>query len=145
LAFFSGVGLWFLLPMSMAFRIAMPRSVAFTLNPVLINSRFVFVTLFDMFLAGRVRARKNFSRQRLYGSGGLHRSGMAVRLGMRMAVIVVVVFEIFKNVADVKERIAIQADVDECRLHSRQDARHAALINAADEREFFFALDVNFY
>lgn len=57
---------------------------------------------------------------------------------------VIVVFEIFENVADVKEGIAIEADVDESGLHAGEDASDFAFVNAADEGEFFFALDINF-
>ena len=63
-------------------------------------------------------------------------------IGVRMAVIVV--FQIFKNVADVEERIAIEADVNESGLHAGEDAGDSAFVDAADEGELFFALDVNF-
>ena len=56
----------------------------------------------------------------------------------------IVVFEIFEYVADVEERVAVQADVNEGGLHARQDASDFAFVNAADEGEFFFALDVDF-
>jgi hypothetical protein len=45
---------------------------------------------------------------------------------------VVVIFEIFEEVADVKEGVAIEADIDEGRLHARQHARNTAFVNAAD-------------
>jgi hypothetical protein len=74
------------------------------------------------------------------------------RLGSRSSggrrfvrVIVIVIFEIFENVADVQESVAIEADVDESRLHSGQDAGDFAFVDAADEGELFFALDINFY
>jgi hypothetical protein len=63
-------------------------------------------------------------------------------IGMRVAVIVV--FEIFENIADVKESVAIEADVNERRLHAGEDAGNSAFIDAADEGELFFALDVDF-
>jgi len=59
-------------------------------------------------------------------------------------VTVVVAFEIFKNVADVKERVAVEADVHESRLHARQNACDFSFVDAADEGELFFTLDVNF-
>jgi hypothetical protein len=68
------------------------------------------------------------------GSGG----------GIGMGVAVIVVFEIFEDIADVKESIAIEADVNERRLHAGEDAGNSAFIDAADEGELFFALDVNF-
>jgi hypothetical protein len=57
---------------------------------------------------------------------------------------VIVVFEIFKDVANVEESIAIEADIDESGLHSGEDAGDSAFVNAANEGELFFALDVNF-
>jgi hypothetical protein len=69
-----------------------------------------------------------------WGSGG----------GIGMSVAVVVVFEILENVADVKESIAVEADVNESGLHAGEDAGNTAFIDAADEGELFFALDVNF-
>ena len=56
----------------------------------------------------------------------------------------VIVFEIFEDVADVQEGIAVEADIDEGRLHAGEDAGDSAFVNAADEGELFFALDVNF-
>jgi hypothetical protein len=61
-----------------------------------------------------------------------------------MPVAVIVILEIFENVADVEESIAVEADIDEGGLHAGEDARNAAFVNATDQREFFFALDVNF-
>src|SRR5580704_6286330 len=68
------------------------------------------------------------------------RSGRGVR--MRMAVIVV--FQIFENIADVEESIAIEADVNESGLHAGEDASDSTFVDAANEGELFFALDVNF-
>jgi len=59
-------------------------------------------------------------------------------------VAVIVVFEVFENVADVEECVAVQADVDERRLHARQNARYFSLVDAADKRELFFTLNVDF-
>ncbi len=58
-------------------------------------------------------------------------------------VAVIVIFEIFENVADVKESIAIEANFHERRLHSGKDAGDFTFVDAADEGELFFALDVN--
>ena len=66
------------------------------------------------------------------------------RRGVLLLVPVVVVFQIFENVADVEESIAIQADVHESGLHAGKDAGDFAFVDAADERELFFALDVDF-
>jgi len=65
-----------------------------------------------------------------------------LRLLVRMPVIVVL--EVFENVADVQESVAVEADVHESGLHSGEDAGDFSFIDAADESEFFFALDVNF-
>jgi hypothetical protein len=70
------------------------------------------------------------------------RRGSSGLVGVRIAV--VVLFEIFEDVADVQEGIAIEADIDESRLHAGEDAGDFAFVDAADERELFFALDVNF-
>ena len=45
---------------------------------------------------------------------------------------VVVIFEIFKEVADVKEGVTIEADVHEGRLHAGKHARHAAFVDASN-------------
>lgn len=58
---------------------------------------------------------------------------------------VIVVFEIFEDVADVQESVTIQSNFDERRLHAGEDAGDFAFVDAADEGELFFALDVNFY
>lgn len=63
---------------------------------------------------------------------------------LRMMLVGLVVLEVFKNVADVEKRIAIQTDVHESGLHSGEDACDFSFIDAADEGEFFFPLDVNF-
>jgi hypothetical protein len=63
-------------------------------------------------------------------------------VGVRVAVIVV--FQIFENIADVEESIAIEADVNESGLHAGEDAGDSAFVDAANEGELFFALDVNF-
>jgi len=74
-------------------------------------------------------------RRRRRGHGGL-------RQLVRMTVIVV--FEVFENVADVEESIAVEANVHESGLHAGEDAGDFSFVDAADEREFFFPLDVNF-
>ena len=45
------------------------------------------------------------------------------------------------DVGDVQERRALEADVDEGRLHAGQHARHAALVQVAGEPEAARALD----
>src|ERR1700751_4437804 len=65
---------------------------------------------------------------------------MLVMLLVRLAVLVIL--EVFEDVADVEKRIAVEPDVHESRLHTGKDARHFSFVNAADESEFFFPLDV---
>jgi len=55
----------------------------------------------------------------------------------------IIILEIFEYVADVKKSVAIEADVNESRLHTGENAGDAAFVDAAYEREFFFALNVN--
>ena len=45
---------------------------------------------------------------------------------------VVVIFQIFKEVADVEESVAIEADIDEGRLHAGKHAGNTAFIDAAN-------------
>jgi hypothetical protein len=65
-----------------------------------------------------------------------------VRLGVPVSVIVIL--EILENVADVQEGVAIKPDVHESGLHARKHPRDTAFVDTADQRELFFALDVNF-
>jgi hypothetical protein len=62
----------------------------------------------------------------------------------RFSVTVIVVLQVFEYVADVQEGIPIQTDVHECGLHARQDSRYFSFVDAADERKFFLALNVDF-
>ena len=48
------------------------------------------------------------------------------------------------DVGDMEEGGALEADVDERRLHSRQHAHHLAQINIADDAAAGGALDVQF-
>jgi hypothetical protein len=90
-----------------------------------------------------VALTNRFARQSFGTRGrGLLRRRRAVGITLPMAVIVV--FEIFENVADVQEGIAVEADIDEGGLHTGEDASDAAFVDAADQRELFFALDINF-
>jgi len=83
------------------------------------------------------RWRSAFSRRR-----GTFMTVVTVAM---IVVTVVVAFEIFENVADVEKCVAVQADIHESGLHARQNACNFSFVNTADEGEFFFALDVNFY
>ena len=77
------------------------------------------------------------------GRDAARRGCNAARRFVRM--VVIVILQIFEYVADVQEGVAIETDVDESRLHSGKDAGDFAFVDAADEGELFFALDVNFY
>jgi hypothetical protein len=63
---------------------------------------------------------------------------------LRMPVTMIVVFQILENVADVQESVAVEPDIHEGRLHARKHPGDPALIDTTDQRELFFALDVNF-
>ena len=45
------------------------------------------------------------------------------------------------DVGDVEEAVALEADVDERRLHPRQHLRHASLVDVADDAPLALALD----
>jgi hypothetical protein len=86
---------------------------------------------------------ERFTREKLDGVDVYGRDCRRRRVGCVVTMAVIVIFEIFENVADVEEGVAIQADIDESRLHARKDAGYFSFVNAADEGELFFALDVN--
>jgi hypothetical protein len=94
-------------------------------------------------LVHRARYAQRFARQHFPGCVGVAIDDNRRRRFMR-AVAVIIIFEVFEYVADVQKRIAIQADVDECRLHAGQDPCNFSFVDAADECEFFFAFDVDF-
>src|SRR5579859_1502411 len=94
-------------------------------------------------LIGAVRVGQRFAGQSFHQGGSGRNRRRCVR-PLAMAVVMIVVFEIFEDVADVQERVAVQSDIDERRLHTGEHAGDPALIDAADQRELFFALDVNF-
>ena len=52
-----------------------------------------------------------------------------------------VLLEVFEHVGDVEERVALEAEVDERRLHPGQDLRHAPFVDVADDRPMPRALD----
>jgi hypothetical protein len=111
---------------------------------------FVYVKIF--FSVGRLLQRfireprgvgQRLTRQDFHRRIDRRRQGRrrALRLLVRMHR--VVVFQIFENVADVQKRVAIEADVHESGLHARKDAGDFSFVDAANQREFFFSLDVN--
>ncbi len=54
------------------------------------------------------------------------------------------IFLFFSEVGDVKESIALQADIDKCRLHAGKDTGDFAFVNGAGEGVFVFALVIDF-
>ncbi len=60
----------------------------------------------------------------------------------RLAVVTVAVLAVLPDVGDVQKRGALQADLDEGRLHAGQHARNAADIDVADQPARGGALDV---
>jgi hypothetical protein len=101
----------------------------------------LFVVGFFVMFSGTRQgfARQQFDRRTDRGCG---RGSRNLRHIVRVPV--VVVLEIFENVADVQEGVAVQANVHESGLHAGEDAGDFSFVDAADEGEFFFALDVNF-
>ena len=89
-----------------------------------------------------MRVSERLARQGL--SQGSGRRNRRCRL-RSVTMIVIVILEVFEDVADVQKGIAVQPDINERGLHTGEHAGYAALVDAADQREFFFALDVNFY
>jgi hypothetical protein len=100
----------------------------------------IFVEADHLFVnSGR---RQGFPRQQLDGGRTrLTHGGRGRHFSVTMAVFVVL--EVFENVADVQESVAIQADVDESRLHAGEYPRHFSFVDASDERELFFTLNVD--
>src|SRR5438045_7572821 len=78
-----------------------------------------------------VQATDVFSRENF--DGRYRRSG-SIDGGRDMFVpmTVIVIFEIFENVADVQEGVAVQADIHERRLHARYNAGDSAFVDAAN-------------
>ena len=56
-----------------------------------------------------------------------------------------VLLQVFKNVADVQEGVAVEADIHEGRLHAGKHAGYAAFVYASHKRELLLALNVNLY
>ncbi len=121
----------------MFFAVLVVTSVGVTFAVLVLVVMFFVIMRFGSALTDCL-ARQNFGCDR---SGSLRRT---VAMGITMPMAVIVVFEIFENVADVQESVAVETDIDERGLHTGKDARDAAFVDATDEREFFFALDINF-
>ena len=52
-----------------------------------------------------------------------------------------VLLEVLDDVGDVEKRVALEAHVDECRLHAREHLGDAPFVDVADDRALFLALD----
>ncbi len=74
-----------------------------------------------------------FARSLVGGAGG----GLLEFVGLFL------IFEL-KEVGYIQERVALQTDVDECRLHAGQHAGDAAVINRSGEGIFVFPLVIDF-
>src|ERR1700741_1697746 len=112
----------------------------FFFGPAFRIPRGIFIEADHLFVnSGR---RQGFPGQQLDGGRTrLTHGGRRRRFSVTMAVFVVL--EVFENVADVQESVAIQADVDESRLHAGEYPRYFSFVDASDERELFFTLNVN--
>jgi hypothetical protein len=99
--------------------------------------------LFFLLMRGRGVAQRFAGKQ--FDNIGRRRRERRRSCGcVRMRVAVIVIFQIFENIADVEKSIAIEADVNESGLHAGEDAGDSAFVDAANEGELFFALDINF-
>jgi len=90
------------------------------------------------------RGRGGFSgwkRRRLGRASLTMEIAFARRTLLARDLVEVLVF--FKEIGDVEKRVSFQAEIDEGRLHSWQNARHAAFMNAARERILVSALEIN--
>ena len=59
-------------------------------------------------------------------------------------VVLLVLVEVGDDVRHVEEAVALEADVDERRLHAGQDFRDPALVDVADDAAILLALDEQF-
>jgi hypothetical protein len=114
--------------------------ILFATRPLLVASA-VFRFFVQAHLFMHPCSRQRFPRQNFDGRFTLGRQRGHRRVSVRLTVIVIL--EVFEDVADVQERVAIQADIHECRLHARQNPRDFSLVNAAHERELFLTLNVD--
>jgi len=73
----------------------------------------------------------------------LRRGRVTIAVAGILPVAMIVVVQIFKNITDIEEGVAIETDVHESGLHTGKDAGDFTFVDAADEGEFFFALDID--
>jgi hypothetical protein len=113
----------------------------------LIGRSVIGVRLIEMRVFVTAGSCEGFTGQQFDGGGHVSTGdGGERRVTGSMGVIMtmIVVFEVFEDIADIEKGVAIQADVDESRLHAWEDASNLTFVDAADERELFFPLDVDF-
>ena len=95
--------------------------------------------------AAPFRRRRRALGDRTVGTFGTRTIGTVGTLAPLAPVVVIVVLvvlvEIGDDVRDVEEAVALEADVDERRLHAGQDFRDPALVNVTDDAAVLFALD----
>jgi hypothetical protein len=68
---------------------------------------------------------------------------LARRRGLLQLVRLILVFELDK-VRYIQKRIALQAEVDKCRLHAGQNARYSSVVYGPCEGVLVFAFVINF-
>jgi len=117
-------------------------------NVVCLSGVAVLGTAFGRFERnGFIRTGTRFAGQDVDGRSrfarNLRRVTIAATVAGIMAVAMIVIVQIFKNITDIEEGVAVETDVHESRLHTWEDAGDFTFVDAADEGEFFFALDVN--
>jgi hypothetical protein len=126
-------------------RVRVPAALAVVLGfvPRFVKVFFLVERKRNLLVLG-ARRMQRFARQQL--DRGIRRGSEPLRgaYGNIMRVPVIVILKIFEHVADVQERITVQANLHEGRLHTGKDAGDFAFINTSDECELFFAFDVNF-
>ena len=94
----------------------------------------------------QTRNRRRLRRRVADGSGG--QSGSAALLKAKHLLFnaghdLVVLVVILEKVGNVKKGVALEADVNECRLHSGQNPRDPSFVNTAGERIFLLSLVIN--
>lgn len=110
-----------------------------------------FVVLAVRFAGGLIEVQNffthadGFAGQAFDGGGATAVAGSGRLLAVLIvAMAVIVIFEVFENIADVQESVAVETDVHEGGLHAWEDSGDFSFVDATDEREFFFPLDVDF-
>ena len=110
-----------------------------------LERRFLRTNFFRSHLFVRnCRTRQRFAGKKLDGARRSRRVRRSRGGQIRLRMTSIILLEVFEDVADVQESVAVQPDIDESRLHAGEDPSDSAFVDAADKRELFFALDVDF-